>query len=596
MDAVARQLAKAQQALDAGRVDHALAVGRDLVRKHPQAGSPLLFLGQLYCRGGKPSAGLPFLRRAANAAPLDARIRRALAHCLGELGLIEEAVATAAEALALESESTAICVEGNLLLGNLFCRAGRFAEAETSLRQVVETMSAQGNGENCRLRAAAHNDLANVLIELGRPAEAIANYREAINCEPHFVDAWANLAAALLRTDFVDEAAHAARRAVALAPRHTAALMTLGSALSEQGRWAEARGAFDTLLAIEPLSHAARYNRSLACLALGEWSAWEDFRLRHIVEPTVTVASGLPRWSGESLSGMSILVRREQGIGTQIMFSGYLPALANVAGKVVVECERRMKTLLARTLPGIEFCDRQELFRVAAETSDASTVEWLKPRPDVETAIGDLPALMRRADTVGEWSQGIASPRLTCDAELIRKWQGRLSRLGGGLCVGVSWRGGGTTASRRKRSTTLDQWSAVFGVPGARFVSLQYGDCDVELAEHADQGGAALHRWSDFNPRDDLEDLAALSAALDLVISVDNSTAHLAGAVGVPLWLLLPRAADWRWLIGRNNSAWYPSAELLREGASGWPALLNAVAEKLKRRVAEHNLSAARVG
>ena len=127
-------------------------------------------------------------------------------------------------------------------------------------------------------------------------------------------------------------------------------------------------------------------------------------------------------------------------------------------------------------------------------------------------------------------------------------------------------------------------------------MSLQYGDCDVELAEHADQGGVTLHRWPDFNPRDDLDELAALSAVLDLVVSVDNSTAHLAGAVGAPLWLLLPRAADWRWLVGRSDSAWYPSAELLRESAGGWPALLSCVAEKLKRRVVEHHQSSARVG
>jgi len=596
MDALARQLAKAQQALNAGRVDHALAVGRELVRKHPQAAAPLLFLGELYCRGGKQSTGLPFLRRAATAASHDARVRRALACCLGDLGLIEEAIATANEAVARGSADTGPCVEGELLLGNLYCRAGRFAEAEISLRRIVELLATLNVGENRRLRAAAHNDLANVLVELGRPAEAVVNYRAAITSEPHFADAWANLAATLLRTDFVNEASDAARRAVALAPRHTAALMTLGNTLSEQGHWAEARGAFDTLLAIEPLSRAARYNRSLPCLALGDWSAWEDFRLRHFVEPTIAVASGLPRWSGESLSGKSVLVRREQGIGTQIMFSGYLPELANVAGKVVVECDRRMQTLLARTLPGIEFFPREELFHTVADSSGMNAVQWLKPQSDVETAIGDLPALVRRADTVREWSQGIAAPRLTCDAELIRKWRSRLSRLGGRLCVGVSWRGGGTTTSRRKRSTTLEQWSVILSVPGVRFVSLQYGDCDAELAEHADQGGVTLHRWSDFNPRDDLDDLAALSATLDLVVSVDNSTAHLAGAAGAPLWLLLPRAADWRWLVGRSDSAWYPSAELFREDAGGWPALLNSVAEKLKWRVAEHNHSAARVG
>jgi hypothetical protein len=189
-------------------------------------------------------------------------------------------------------------------------------------------------------------------------------------------------------------------------------------------------------------------------------------------------------------------------------------------------------------------------------------------------------------------------PRLTPDAALFRKWRERLSRLGRGLCVGISWRGGGTTTARRKRSTTLDQWMPVLGVGGARFVSLQYGVGEEELAEHRRRGGTALHRWDDFDAGDDLDDLAALMAALDLVVSVDNSTVHLAGAVGAPTWVLLPAAADWRWQVEAATTPWYPTATLIRQqdAAAGWPPLFADVAGRLERLIAESGGAVSRVG
>lgn len=601
MDAITRHLAHASQALDAGRFDDALAIGRELVRKHPQSAKPLLFVGKVYCLAGKHALAIPFLRRAATGAPGDTPTALTLAHALGETGLIEEAIQVARDCETSGDSAERATFDGQMLLGNLHRRRGDLGDALACFVRARDLASEDDSEYPATRLAAACNNVANVLSEVARFDEAVGEYRRAIDAAPRFVDAWANLASALLALGQFEAAENAARRAVALEPKLAAAWLSLGSAQAEQGRWADACRAYDALLTLEPLSTAARYNRSLARLALGDWSAWEDYRLRHAVEPTIALASGLPRWRGESLDGKTVLVRREQGIGTQIMFSGYLPALANVTGKVVVECDARLRPLLARTWPGIEFAASAEIptdGREGGAGKGCQTTRFRDAMPDVEVAIGDLPGALRRSSGHEAWDALVLPPRLRPDAELRAKWNDRLARLGAALRVGISWRGGGTPSARQKRSTTLDAWSPVFAAAGVEFVSLQYGDVECEISEFERRAGVRMHRWNDFDPRDDLDDLAALIQSLDLVISVDNSTVHLAGAIGTPVWVLLPRAADWRWLVERSDSPWYPAAELFRpaEERDGWPHVFSRAGERLQRLVRQRRRATSQAG
>ncbi len=147
----------------------------------------------------------------------------------------------------------------------------------------------------------------------------------------------------------------------------------------------------------------------------------------------------------------------------------------------------------------------------------------------------------------------------------LRKWHERFAELGNGLKVGISWRGGRKPGVRRSRSTTLDQWIPVLRTPGVQFINLQYGECRQELATCPEQHGISIHDWDDADPVADLDDFAAQIAALDLVISIDNATVHMSGALGVPVWTLLPFAADYRWMTGTDTSPWYPSMTLFRQ-------------------------------
>jgi ADP-heptose:LPS heptosyltransferase len=170
------------------------------------------------------------------------------------------------------------------------------------------------------------------------------------------------------------------------------------------------------------------------------------------------------------------------------------------------------------------------------------------------------------------------------DSASTEKWRERFATLGEGLKVGISWRGGKDESVRRARSTNFEQWLGLLNTSSAHFVNLQYGATEGELAEANRTTGVRVHHWSDSDPLRDLDDFAAQIAALDLVISVDNSTAHLAGALGKATWALLPFAADWRWLIDRDDSVWYRSVRLFRQERAGdWRPVFRRVKEALNR-------------
>jgi tetratricopeptide (TPR) repeat protein len=547
-------------------VAEAEAIYRDLVRKHPREGEPLYQLGVILSSRGRLAAAVPFWRRATEAAPSELQYKRALARGLVEIGQLDGAVEVGRSAVEVAPSSA----EAHLQLASLYRRAKQFDAAIEHYEQAIG-LAPDAPG--------AHGDLANLYSELGRTADAIECYTAAVSRDGDFADGWANLGATLHAAGHGREAIEACRQAVIKSPRHPTVWLTLGNALADAGRWAEAVVAYDTVVANNPGAPNldARYNRSLADLAVGDFArGWSDYRLRHTVAPTNRLPSGLPRWGGESLVGKTLLVRREQGIGTQVMFSGYVGLVARHAGHVIVECDGRVKELLARSYAAVEFRTADELFTESG--TGVARLRALDGRmPDVEAAIGDLPS---SASDIVPPDAGPVAPRLLPDPERIVKWRRRLAELPGGFCVGVSWRGGGTSGTRRKRSTSLTDWHGVLATPGINFINLQYGPIEDELRSLP--AGVALTQWPDFDPTRDLDDLVALSLALQRVITVDNSTAHLAAAAGAATWILLPAAADWRWMSHSTESRWYPAARLVRQvdGAT-WTESLARVADEL---------------
>jgi hypothetical protein len=281
--------------------------------------------------------------------------------------------------------------------------------------------------------------------------------------------------------------------------------------------------------------------------------------------------TSLPCWNGEPLDGKNVLVCAEQGIGDQIMFASCLPDLISRINHCVVECESRLVPLFERSFPGTSAIPRHggnQLERTAV----LSTL-------DVHVPLGSLPRYFRRDIRAFTAHDGF----LKVDHDRRDNWRERFASVGEGLRIGVSWRGGSKGKEARQRSTLLSQWWEICSVTGTHFINVQYGDCRAELAT-AEQQGIKIHHYEESDPLKDMDDFAALLQALDLVISVDNATVHMAGALGVPVWTLLPYVADWRWLRDRSDSPWYPSMRLFRQPTLGdWNNVFVKAAKELRQ-------------
>jgi hypothetical protein len=271
-----------------------------------------------------------------------------------------------------------------------------------------------------------------------------------------------------------------------------------------------------------------------------------------------------------------LLVWSEQGVGDQIMFAFLFPDLLEQGADCVIEADRRLEPLFRRSFPKTRFLARKS---VDAEDVDRLNIDyqafmgslcrWLRP---------DLASFPARRSFLRTDPARVA---------LLRDRYRR--RFGDRLIVGISWMGG-TGVVRRVRSIPLMEWSAILSQPGVGWVSLQYGDHTEELAAARNALGVDVFLDQAIDPLQDLDAFAAQTAAMDLVISIDNSTVHMAGALDVPVWIMLPKVPDWRWLLERSHSQWYPSARLFRQAMPGdWTPVINAVANALAESVAERS-------
>ncbi len=376
----------------------------------------------------------------------------------------------------------------------------------------------------------------------GAPAQWFANLRAACHMLLLYADA--------------AEAGLASLRATSV--RTPELLAGAAQSLTSAGRLAEGRALFDEALALRPDDAGARMGRAYTALAAGDWLAgWPDYEYRLQALPVPLPELPGERWDGRERPGAVVALVSEQGIGDALQFARFVPLVAARCGGVAVACQTGLVPLL-RDLPGVVACvDRvPHLPAVAAHAT-----------------FGSLPGLL------GVTPRTVpAAPYLAADPARSAAWRGR---LGAGPRVGVVWSGSPSYAADARRSIALERLRRLLAVPGVAFVSLQK---DPSAADRARFGELGLHDPS--AELDGFDATAALVASLDLVISVDTAVAHLAGALGCPVWLLLMEPADWRWLRGRTDSPWYPSARLFRQPVPGdWDSVLVAVAAALAVRV-----------
>ncbi|HEX2827153.1 MAG TPA: tetratricopeptide repeat-containing glycosyltransferase family protein [Burkholderiales bacterium] len=500
---------------------------------------------------------LKTLARDLVALPLRAwRARRAAAlqnvalrQC--DRGDREAALATLKRAASLDPKSASVRAFMGVVLLQL-----RSLDAALDHLRIAHDTDPQ-NGDILKL-------LVETLLQSGRYQKALTICEAALRRDRAFYEAWTCLGLVYRRTHRSAEALECYERAVALNARDVDSMANRAIALSDLGRLDEALEALEAVLAVSPDHVLARFHRGLARLSQGDYAqGWPDYELRLASSDKPEIKALAPRWEGAPLEGRSILVRGEQGLGDQIMFASCLPELITNAASCTIECERKLVALFGRSFP------EARVHAIGETPADA--------RHDFEVPLGSLPLHCRRTAQDFPRHPGYLKP----DPARVREWRGKLHALGPGLKIGISWRGGTALTRVALRSIPLEGWERLFALAGVRFVSLQYTDAAAaEVAALERSGGPSIVHWPE--AIDDYDETAALVAALDLTISVCTSVVHLAGAVGRPVWVLAPQAAEWRYGTRGEALPWYPSARVFRqEHPDDWDSVLRRVASEL---------------
>jgi cytochrome c-type biogenesis protein CcmH/NrfG len=432
--------------------------------------------------------------------------------------------------------------------------AGRVAEAEAIYREVLAI--APDHADSLHL-------LGMIAYQNGDLDAAAQSIRQAIAQHENAASYHCNLGNVLQAQDKLDEAAASFERAIALGPDLAEIPVNLGNIRRAQGRLDDALTCYRRSLAVRPGFAEAAMGEALVLLLQGNFAAgWPGFERRWetLDHDTPMRAYEQPLWTGEPLAG-TLRIWPEQGIGDEILFAGLIPDLLHSGHQVVLECDPRLQPLFARSFPGVQVVSGDE----------ARHANFAAHLP-----IGSLPGLLRRR---AEDFVATNSPYLMANPALRDAFRARYAD--GRRLIGLAW---STTNPKtgRHRSLTLQQLAPLFQAPGIRWVSLQYGDHDA-LEQQAAAAKAPLLIDRSVDQLADMDTFAAQLAALDLVVTIDNSTANLAGALGVRTFVLLPFAPEWRWLESGDTTPWYPTLRLFRQPASGdWTPVVQSVRQLLE--------------
>jgi tetratricopeptide (TPR) repeat protein len=532
-------------------------------------------LGNILRGRDRPAEATRCYERALAIAPGSVDTLYNLGNTCHELGQLERAIACFERALRLRPDA----IELHNNLGTALQDFGRLDEAIACYRRAlalrpgaVETLDnlggalrAQGQLEAARAcyeralalepdRIESNIGLGIVLRDEGRPQEAALHYERVLALAPDHLAAHNNLGVALVDLGRPQEAAAHYARALAVQPDRPEAHNNLGIALEHQGRYPDALACYGRALALDPAYPDAHFNRAHALLVTGELDeGWPEYEWRFAVA-RYDRNFDRPLWSGEPLAGRTILIHAEQGLGDTLQFIRYVPAVAERGGRVVIEVPRAIARL-AGTVAGASLI-------VAA--GDAL------PEFDRHCPLLSLPRIFEtNLTTIPD-----AVPYLSVPKEASAPWAERIDAAPG-LKVGVVW--AGATQGGLDLLSLLPLWE----VARVSWFSLQVGARAREVSMLERPRIADLSPWLV-----DFAETAAAVARLDLVISVDTSVAHLCGALARPTWVLLPYNPDWRWLLERGDSPWYPTARLFRQGKPGdWQAVIREAAAALAQMV-----------
>ncbi len=532
-----------------GRSDLAIEYISQALRLQPEFAEAHSNLGMALAKQGKLTEAVASYQQALRLKPDQPNAHNNLANAFRKQGKLEEAVASYHQALRLQPD----LAEAHCNLGVALVEQGKLAEAVASYHQAL------------RLKphyAEAHSNLGMALADQGKLEEAVASYQQALRLQPDLAEAHCNLGVALVEQGKLTEAVASYQQALRLKPDYVEAHSNLGVALAEQGKLTEAVACYQQALPLNPDYAPAHMNLAQVWFLWGDFErGWPEYEWRWKHRGFSPPSFGQPLWDGSSLQGQTILLFAEQGLGDTLQFIRYAPRVQQHGATVIVQCQAPLLRLLG-TCAGI---DRL----VHAVTA--------LPPFDVQAPLLSLPRIFRTTLT----TIPADIPYLRADPESRAHWQQRLNGVRG-YKVGIAWQGNPDHKRDRRRSVPLLAFAPLAGVPGVRLVSLQKGPGCEQLPDPADRLGVLDLT----DGLEDFADTAAVMSHLDLVITVDTAVAHLAGALGIPVWLALPLVPDWRWLLEREDSPWYPSMRLFRQSVHGdWAGVFERLTAALRQQV-----------
>ena len=426
-----------------------------------------------------------------------------------------------------------------------------------------------------------------IVLRLNRQyRQAISVFKRAIKLAPENASSWLNLGNVYLDQGLDDEAKRCFQKAVDLNPTSAMAAANLANVLISLQQVEAALPLFEKALMLEPENPDIHINYGLSLLLLGsDQNSWQKGWLEHEWRQRKSPAPFCQRFPDIRVLQVSqlnknpkVLVWAEQGIGDECMYATCLPDLVASCGveNCIVECDRRLLALFQRSFPGLHVIERSQDYT------------HLPFQPDVQIACGSLPSLFRQR------RENFPSPsfHFTPDPQRLDKWRQRFAELDGSLKVGIAWRGGVDAVDTEKRNTHLLQWQSLLALPDVSFINLQYGEISDELKQlHRKYPQLCLHEWQDFDVTEDIDDVFAVIDCLDLVIQIDNSSAHFAGCSATPVWNLIPFNPQWRWQLQTDTTPWYSGMKLYRQAATKhWQPVLAKVQTDLTCLIAENTV------
>jgi tetratricopeptide (TPR) repeat protein len=543
-----------------GQIQETLSASETLIKDYPNALLLYNTSGVCYQALGQLDAAVKRYEQALAIKPDYAEAHYNLGNTLKELGQLEAASNSYERALTIKPDYA----EAHYNLGNTFQKLGQLDAGVKSYEKALAIKPDY---------AEAHNNLGLTLHELGQLEVAVKCYEQALAIKPDYTEVYINLGVTLKELGQLDAGVKSYEKALAIKPDSAEAHYNFGNTLKELGQLEAAVKIYEQALAIKPDYAEAKFNLSLAQLLSGDFQeGWKNYQWRwtqKYFEPERHYP--YPRWKGSLLTNKILFVYCEQGVGDEIMFSSCIPDLIAQQPKLlIIECDARIKPLFNRSFP-------QVIIQVKNKQKD-HVYSLENENIDFHVPMGDLPKYLRPNINTFPKTLAFIAPNV----ELYNKWVNRFNDIGTGIKIGLSWRGGNKATEKKSRSTTLQLWEPLLQ-SDAHFVNLQYGDCTHEINQLHKATGITIHDWLDADPLKNLDNFAAQIAALDLVITIDNSTAHFAGALGIPTWVLLPLPPDWRWLLDRGDSPWYLTMRLFRQQERGnWTMVFNEVYQALE--------------